>query len=583
MAFENESSEYDSIFAFTVKFDDEEDKKEDEAGVRGSNQKYLLSVSQTCEKGNEVKFLSKSCIVTNLKTSELVLIAKMFKNICIADFDLLNGGDLTCLSVIDDDAELWHRRLGCKLYLAEQVDQEGLGPMRVPSRVGKKYIFVIVNDYSRFTWTLFLKTKDETFLTPQQNGFMERENRTLEDMARTMLIDIDVPKSFWAEVVNIACYLINSDEEDAIEPPSFTKELDPSITSTEVEHRVIDDVSGTPNTGQRSGSHTSIDFNDDSDIQTRSKARNIFAFSAFLFQIEPKNIHEALKDADWITAMQEELHQFERNKVWHLVFRPSDKTMIGTRYFKEELFIKQPPGFETHEHPEHVFKLEKAIYGLKQAPQACYERLSKFLLENVFTRGKIDSALFLKKRRRNRLIVQVYVDDIICFATNDSLCEEFAKLMGSESVLTKPKRIHLKAAKRILRFLKGMQDLVLFYPLGNNFDLIGYVDYAGYFHKRTKHIDMRHHLLRDNIEKGLICVKFYKTEDQVNMHGRLRTKQMANDIAHLEVFAHIFKNLSRNSAHVTQTNITMYQQESQSPIMSEENTTLSLSKVISPY
>ncbi|XP_060182874.1 uncharacterized mitochondrial protein AtMg00820-like [Lycium barbarum] len=70
----------------------------------------------------------------------------------------------------------------------------------------------------------------------------------------------------------------------------------------------------------------------DSGIQTRSKARNMLTFSAFLFQNEPKNIKEALKDVDWIAAMQEELHQFERNKVWHLVPRPSDRILIGTKW-----------------------------------------------------------------------------------------------------------------------------------------------------------------------------------------------------------------------------------------------------------
>ncbi|XP_070049180.1 uncharacterized mitochondrial protein AtMg00820-like [Nicotiana tomentosiformis] len=73
-------------------------------------------------------------------------------------------------------------------------------------------------------------------------------------------------------------------------------------------------------------------------IQTRSKSRNSLAFSGFLSQVEPKNIKEALKDADWITAMQDELHQFERNNVWHLVPRPVDRTIIGTRWvFRNKL------------------------------------------------------------------------------------------------------------------------------------------------------------------------------------------------------------------------------------------------------
>ena len=51
---------------------------------------------------------------------------------------------------------------------------------------------------------------------------------------------------------------------------------------------------------------------------------------AFLSQLEPKNVEEALKDADWIVAMQDELNQFEKNKVWHLVPRPSDRSVIET-------------------------------------------------------------------------------------------------------------------------------------------------------------------------------------------------------------------------------------------------------------
>ncbi|XP_070017748.1 uncharacterized protein [Nicotiana sylvestris] len=74
--------------------------------------KYCLSsVSQICDKGNKVEFLSKSCTITNIITGEVVLIAKRFKNIYVTDFDSLNSGDLTFLSAIDDDVELWHRRL----------------------------------------------------------------------------------------------------------------------------------------------------------------------------------------------------------------------------------------------------------------------------------------------------------------------------------------------------------------------------------------------------------------------------------------------------------------------------------------
>ncbi|XP_070032929.1 uncharacterized protein [Nicotiana tomentosiformis] len=89
-------------------------------------------------------------------------------------------------------------------------------------------------------------------------------------------------------------------------------------------------------------------------------------------------------DADWVNEMQYELNQFERSQVWHL------------------------------------------------APRAWYERLSKYLLDHGYKRGKIDNTLFLKEKGKDLLVVQIYVDDIIFGKTTDKLSKEFAKLMGSE-------------------------------------------------------------------------------------------------------------------------------------------------------
>jgi len=73
-------------------------------------------------------------------------------------------------------------------------------------------------------------------------------------------------------------------------------------------------------------------------VQTRSQLRNFCAFYTFLSDIEPENVNKALADSDWVTAMQEELHQFERNKVWHLVPQSEDRTIIGTKWvFRNKL------------------------------------------------------------------------------------------------------------------------------------------------------------------------------------------------------------------------------------------------------
>lgn len=61
-----------------------------------------------------------------------------------------------------------------------------------------------------------------------------------------------------------------------------------------------------------------------------------------------------------------------------------------------------------------------------------YDRLSKFLLENMFQRGKVDKALFIKKIENDILLVKIYVDDIIFGATNKSLSKEFSKVMQND-------------------------------------------------------------------------------------------------------------------------------------------------------
>lgn len=99
---------------------------------------------------------------------------------------------------------------------------------------------------------------------------------------------------------------------------------------------------------------------------------------------------------------------------------------------KEEVFVCQPPSFESFKFPDHVYKLDKILYGLKQAPRTWYARLSKFLLENGFTRDKINTTSFMTKTCKNLLIAQIYADDIIFGVTNEFLYKAFANLLGSE-------------------------------------------------------------------------------------------------------------------------------------------------------
>nr|GEX57000.1 hypothetical protein [Tanacetum cinerariifolium] len=86
-------------------------------------------------------------------------------------------------------------------------------------------------------------------------------------------------------------------------------------------------------------------------------------------------------------------------------------------------------GFTDPEFPAKVYKVEKAMYGLHQAPRAWYGTLSKYLLKNGFQRGTIDQTLFIRKQREYFILVQVYVDDIIFGSLNPQLCREIEALM----------------------------------------------------------------------------------------------------------------------------------------------------------
>ncbi|GJX28367.1 putative ribonuclease H-like domain-containing protein [Tanacetum coccineum] len=97
--------------------------------------------------------------------------------------------------------------------------------------------------------------------------------------------------------------------------------------------------------------------------------------------------------------------------------------LYGT--IEEEVYVCQPLGFEDPQFPDKVYKVEKALYGLHQAPRAWYETLSTYLIENGFRRGTIDKTLFIKKDKGDILLVHVYVDDIIFGSTKKSLYDEF--------------------------------------------------------------------------------------------------------------------------------------------------------------
>ncbi|GJY31165.1 putative ribonuclease H-like domain-containing protein, partial [Tanacetum coccineum] len=98
----------------------------------------------------------------------------------------------------------------------------------------------------------------------------------------------------------------------------------------------------------------------------------------------------------------------------HAMMDVKSAFLYGT--IKEEVYVCQPPGFKDPQFSNKLFKVEKALYGLHQAPRARYKTLSTYLIENGFRRGTINKTLFINKDKGDILLVQVqdkYVADIL--------------------------------------------------------------------------------------------------------------------------------------------------------------------------
>ncbi|GJR52382.1 putative ribonuclease H-like domain-containing protein [Tanacetum coccineum] len=241
----------------------------------------LFSIGQFCDSNLEVAFRQHTCFIRNLEGVDLLTGSRGNNLYTLSLGDMMASSPICLLSKASKTKSwLWHRRLshlnfGAINHLArhglvrglpklkfekdhlcsacamgkskkkphkpksEDTNQEKLyllhmdlcGPMRVASVNGKKYILVIVDDYSRFTWVKCLRSKDEApdfiikFLkmiqkvgishetsvahSPQQNGVVERRNHTLIEATRTMLIYAKAPLFLWAEAVATACHTQN--------------------------------------------------------------------------------------------------------------------------------------------------------------------------------------------------------------------------------------------------------------------------------------------------------------------------------------------------------------------------------------
>nr|GFA39088.1 hypothetical protein [Tanacetum cinerariifolium] len=241
--------------------------------------------------------------------------------------------------------------------------------MRVHSINGKRYVLVVVDDYLRYTWVFFLRSKDEAFeviisfikktqvnlqLQVQRvrtdNG-TEFKNKTLvkffDEIMKSSTTNVEtsnaeiplhgeevfheVSESFQGESSSSS---LNDDvqqsQEEVILPSSNTQLIPINMVPNGDENF----YQPYPHEKKWTKDHTLRKIIDDpkSSVRTRGQLVNSCLFSCLLSFIKPANVAEALRDADWVSTMQEELDQFARLKVWRLVPRPEGKFEIKTKW-----------------------------------------------------------------------------------------------------------------------------------------------------------------------------------------------------------------------------------------------------------
>ncbi|GJX35414.1 retrovirus-related pol polyprotein from transposon TNT 1-94 [Tanacetum coccineum] len=291
-----------------------------------------------------------------------------------------------------------------------------------------------------------------------------------------------------------------------------------------------------------------------------------------------------------------------------VVYQMDAKSAFLYGKIEEEVYVFQPIGFEDPYFPDRVYKVEKVLYRLHQAPRAWYETLSTYLLDNEFQRGKIDKTLFIRRYKGDILLmssmgeltfflglqVQQKKDGI--FISQDKYVGEILKkfrfievktastpiktqkpllkdkdgeeldvhmyrsMIGSLMYLTSsrldimfavcacaryqvnPKVSHLRAMKRIFRYLKGQPKLGLWYPKDSPFDLVAYTDsdYAGASldrksttgekAKKSVRLMMEKLVIRENRQRVLVRKRIERIGENKNRKRAVWNKNRQSDL-----------------------------------------------------
>nr|GEV14637.1 hypothetical protein [Tanacetum cinerariifolium] len=428
----------------------------------------LFSVGQFCDKGLEVAFQKSTCFVRNEDGVDL-LTGDRSSNLYTIALREVASNSSTCLLAKDSSSQswLWHQRLSHLNFatinnLVKNNLVQGLPKMKFE----KDHLCSACEQgkiMKSSTTNVETSINEEVFHEVSESFQRESSSSSLNDDVLQSPKEVILPQT---NTQSISIKMILNGDEASTSHNVFSKRLedayfdastsfhDPSNVHTYYQpylhekkwtkdyplHKIIGDPK--------------------SCVRTRGQLANSCLFSYLLSSIKLANVAEALRDADWVSAMQEELDQLvavgysqqegidydesfapvARIEAIRLflayaahkdftVFQMDVKTTFLNGILKEEVYVGQPPGFVSKQYPDHAYALDKALYGLKQAPRAWYDVLSRFLIDSGFQKGSINTTLFIKKKGKHIMLIQIYVDDIIFGSTNPKYYTKFSDLM----------------------------------------------------------------------------------------------------------------------------------------------------------
>nr|GEU36918.1 ribonuclease H-like domain-containing protein [Tanacetum cinerariifolium] len=493
----------------------------------------FFSVSQMCDKKNNVLFTDTECVVFSFDfklSDENHVLLRVPKENNMYNVDLKNvvpSGDLTCLfeKATFDESNLWHRRLGhihfktmnklvkgnlvrglplkvfennhtcvackkgkqhkafCKSKLVSSVSQplqrlhmDLLGPTFVKSLNKKSYCLVVTDDYSRFSWVFFLANKDKTsgilktFITDPLGKFDEKAdegflvgysvtskafrvfNSTTRIVQETLHINFlenqpnvtgSGPK--WMFDIDTLTQSMNYQSVVAGNQPNPSAGIQGNFNAGKVVKKVVSAQQYVLLPLWSIGSKDSHNTDVDATFDVKEIENEVYVSPSS--SDKPKKHDEKAKieaKGTNMPALEDIVYSDDEEDVGAEADFSNLKTNIfvspipTTKVYKDHHVSQiigelttapQTRRFENPDYHDKVYKVVKSLYGLHQAPRAWYETLANYLLENGFQRGKIDQNLFIKKKKYDILLVQVYVDDIIFGSTNKELCKAVEKLM----------------------------------------------------------------------------------------------------------------------------------------------------------